>query len=233
MRVLITGSSKGLGAALAIEFAKQGHGVILHGRDVARLDAVAEKISNTGIIARLRGNYKVGGELGHLDGAHTTKGLIGMARILDVDILVNNAAMYLNEPIGDMTIEKAEEIMAVNFMAPVLLTRDIFRHFKKKGRGTIININSIAVGQPSEGEMLYSASKSALWGFMKAFQFEALKHNVTIMNFFLGKMDTGFTMAEDKDKLMQPEEVAEYIVSQVKEYKTIRMGECEILRKRY
>lgn len=219
MKVLVTGSSKGLGAALAVEFGKQGHDVILHGRNVERVNKVANKIS---------GACKIYGDLSDEESVMNIK---GTAQMLDIDVLVNNAGMYLNEPIGDMTVAKVEEIMSVNFAAPIFLTQGAFEHFKKKGHGIIVNINSIAVGQPSEGEMIYSASKSALWGFMKAFEFEALKHNVTVMNFFLGKTDTGFTVSEGN--LMQPEEVAEYIVSQVKEYKTIRMGECDILRKRY
>lgn len=230
MSVLITGSSKGLGEALALAFAKEGHSIVLHGRDENRLKKVGEQLLKIGVGV----NIVCGDLCAYKEENSVIDRLLIYLRGFSVDILINNAGLYLNSSVENMKVEEVENIMTVNFLAPVLLAKGAVEHFKNKGGGVIVNINSIAGKESSEGEALYCASKHALRGFMRSFEWEAIKSNVMVMNFYLGAMKTDFRKSkETSDKFMNPEEVADFIVSTVQSRQSIRVNEIDVLRKCY
>ena len=151
----------------------------------------------------------------------------------DIDILVNNAGVYARKPIDEMAVDEVRQVLEVNLIAPMLLTRQILQFFKQKSAGLIININSIAGKNPSMHESVYCASKHGLRGFMGSLQFESLKYNVPIIDVYLGAMNTEMASARaDTDKFIRTEEVAD-LISNLEDYASMRVNEINILRRVY
>lgn len=223
--VLITGSSRGLGRALARVFSEKEFNVILHGRNEERLEAVKKDVLCSPVECEI-----VSGDLASL---LTIGGLFDVATAKGLDVFVNNAGVYLNADI--ITVEDGEirEMIETNFIAPMLLTKRIFGWFNQKGKGTVININSIAGKNPSKGESIYCASKHGLRGFMGSLQFEA-KGDVRIIDVYLGAMKTDMTKGrEDFDEFMKPLDVAYTIFGLLKARSTVKITEINIARKNY
>jgi short-subunit dehydrogenase len=224
--VLITGSSRGLGRSLSLAFASMGYNIILHGRDRERLSTVQQEI--------MRHNVDCHIVIGEICEEHTIANLTACAEEADIEILVNNAGMYIRKPLDEMTPSEIRKVIDVNLIAPILLTKNIFKLFKSKLSGQIININSIAGKNISALESAYCASKHGLKGFMGAFKFEALEYNVIVLDIFLGAMKSDMTMErKDSEKFIKTEEVAEIISQLSHNYKSMRLNEVEILRKLY
>jgi short-subunit dehydrogenase len=224
--VLITGSSKGLGRSLSLAFASRGYNIILHGRNSERLNTVQQEIVSHNVDCHI--------VLGEISEEHTIGELTARANEADIDILVNNAGMYMRKPLDEMTSSEFRKIIDINLIAPVLLTKNIFKLFKKKLSGQIININSVAGKNASALESAYCASKHGLKGFMEAFKFEALEYNVTVLDIFLGAMQTDMTVERrDSEKFIQIEEAGDFICQMSQNYASMRLNEVEILRKIY
>lgn len=224
--MLITGSSRGLGRSLSLAFASKGYNIILHGRDKDRLNSLMKQVRMNNVDCRV--------VIGDISEEKTIDALTRCSEETNVDILINNAGVYLNKPVDAMSSYEFKKIIDVNLVAPVLLTKNIFELFKRKCSGLIININSIAGKKSSELESAYCASKHGLRGFMGAFQFEALKYNVPIINIYSGAMNTDMTSERGvAQKFIKTEEVAEFIYTVSQNYSSMRVNEIEILRKIY
>jgi len=224
--VLITGASRGLGRSLALAFASKGNNVVLHGRDENRLDAVREEV--------LRHDVSCEVIIGDISQAQTIADLIAGAAKVDVDILINNAGIYVRKAINEISSEDLRRVVEVNLIAPVLLTKGILELFEIRGSGLVVNINSLAGKNPSLHESVYCASKHGLRGFMGALQFETLKYNVPIIQIYLGAMNTDMTAArENTEKFMRTEEVAEFICEISQDHSSMRISEIDILRRIY
>ena len=224
--VLITGASRGLGRSLSLAIAKAGHNVVIHGRDENRLNALKKEIANHNVDCRM--------VIGDLAYERTIHELTDCANRNNVDILINNAGVYLQKSVSEMSTSEFRRIIEVNLIVPVILTKSIFELFKKRNAGLIVNINSLSGKNFSDLEAAYSAGKHGLRGFMGSFQFEALRSNVPIMNIYSGAMDTDMTAdRKDTSKFIRTEEVAEFICSLIHNYKSIRISEIDILRRIY
>ena len=195
--VLITGSNRGLGKALAEAFLEAGHKLILPTRFL----------------------------VGDLAKPETIFRIIGFCQEQNVDIIINNAALYEGHNFLD--------IMQVNFFVPRALILSLWDELKER-KGMIININSLAGKQGGPGEEMYAASKHALKGFSESKQFDATKDNIRILDVFLGAMQTDMTKHRDNyKKLIDPKEVAETILQLIKNRKTMRITELTINRRLY
>ena len=224
--VLITGSSKGLGKSLAFAFAQDGYNVILHGRDERELKVVARRISET------HADHET--VMGDITSEDTIDKLYVAAGRKDIDILINNAGVYANKPFQDMDFKEFERILDVNLMAPIRLIKRIYPIFAKKKSGLIININSMAGKIPNEMEVAYCASKYGLRGFSDSFQVEANRDNVRLISVYLGAMRTAMTKdRSDHQKLIQPHEVADFILALCRNYLSLRVTEINLYRKIY
>ena len=224
--VLITGASKGLGRSLALAFAASGHHVVAHGRDESRLNTVKREIQAHGVDCHAI--------IGDISDEETIRALTACAEKVDVDILINNAGIYLRKPIKEMSPEELRGILEVNLIAPILLTKAILELFERKSSGLIININSVAGKNPGLFESAYCASKHGLRGFMGSLKFETLKYDVPIVDIYLGAMNTDMA-AERKDaaKHIRTEEVAELVSKIAQDYSSMRISEIDILRRIY
>lgn len=224
--VLITGSSKGLGKSLAIEFARNGFNIILHGRDERELRKAEEEV--------LEHNVACDVVRGEITDDKTIDELTQIAEQRNIDVLINNAGVYLNAPFQDMSPQDFKRVIGVNLIAPIILTRRIYPILQKKQAGIIVNINSLAGKNPTDGESAYCASKHGLRGFTKSIQYEANKDNLSIIEVYLGTMNTSMVKGRrDPQKCIQTEEAAECIFELCKQYPSMRIGEIEVSRRRY
>jgi NAD(P)-dependent dehydrogenase (short-subunit alcohol dehydrogenase family) len=156
---LVTGSTGGLGVAIATALAAGGAFVIVSGRDKARGDAVVADIRSAGGSAEF-----VVADLGA--GEHEVRRLAEQATAAAggrIDVLVNNAAMLLMRmPTAQVSDELLRDAFAVNVFAPFLLTGVVAPAMVQRGEGVIVNIGSITGLRGSAGSALYSANKAVI-----------------------------------------------------------------------
>ena len=155
-RALITGSSQGIGLAIAQGLAAAGAKVILNGRDKGRLDAAVARLTAEGATAHssafdVTDEAEVVAAVDHLE---QTFGAI--------DILVNNAGMQFRTPLEDYPAAKWRELMRVNVESVFLVGQAVARHMIKRGRGKIINIGSVQSELARTGIAPYTATKGAV-----------------------------------------------------------------------
>lgn len=222
--VLITGSTKGLGKSLALNFAANKFNIILHGRDQLAMAEVADEVLKKDVVCDA--------VLGDLGSEKTIDNLYEVAKERDLNILINNAAMYVHKPFGEMSAAELKRIIEVNLIAPALLTMRIYPIMKERGSGTIINISSMAATVANELEIGYCSSKHGLRGFTRSFRYEASHHGVQVVSVYLGAMKTGMTSYRtDWERLIDPNEAATIIAGICKDYKTLTINEIDLRRK--
>jgi NAD(P)-dependent dehydrogenase (short-subunit alcohol dehydrogenase family) len=150
--VLVTGSTSGIGQAIAIAFAMRGAHVIAHGRDATRGATVVEELIQHDAKARF-----VGADLSDPAEIHRLAASAG-----PVDILVNNAAIYEFGALLQATADGFDRHMATNARAPMLLVGALAPGMIERGGGAIVNVTTAAVSTPVPGGGVYVASKAAL-----------------------------------------------------------------------
>jgi len=215
--VLITGATRGLGLSLTKAFLVGGYHLILNSKNIG-----ASMNENIDVVK------------GDLADNKTIPALAKIARERNVDVLINNAAIYQNKQFNDMSERDYRHIMEINLAVPIKLTKAIWPIFRKNVRGHVININSVAGKHGSSGESAYSSSKFGLRGFSQSLRVEAAKFNIMITDVFLGAMKTGMTAhRQDHDKLIDPDEAAKVIYTVSATYKTLDISEIEIRRTNY
>jgi gluconate 5-dehydrogenase len=171
---LITGSTRGLGWAMAEAMAERGAHVVITGRDDAEVGERASSLVGRGYSAEGRA-----GDLTDLDGA-----VAGIDQLVEargrLDILVNNAGVNARAPIEDFTRDDWERVLHVNLHAPFVLSQAAARHMKAAGRGRIINTGSImgTVARPTIPA--YVSSKGGLEALTKALAVELSPHGITV-----------------------------------------------------
>lgn len=222
--VLITGSSKGLGKSLALMFARCSHNVVIHGRDRPAIEDVEEEVRKN----------KVNCEavIGDLNAQKTLDNLYEVAFARKIDVLINNAAIHVHKPFGEMSEKEMRRIIEINLIVPAQLTMKIYPIMKERKSGIIININSMAATVANELEAAYVASKHGLRGFARSFRYEATRHGVRVVSVYLGAMRTGMTSYRtDWERLIDPDDVAAIIFNLVQDYKTVKVDEIDLRRK--
>jgi 3-oxoacyl-[acyl-carrier protein] reductase len=198
---LVTGSSRGIGAAVAARLAQEGAAVIVnYATSAQRADEVVEAIRNAGGEAEA-----VGADLASLDGVKTLIAAVDSAfggkfggRL---DILVNNAGTVDYGPFLEQPDDSYDRHFNVNVRAPIALAKDAGRRMAKAGWGRIINIGS-AFGEaaPMGGVTLYIASKFALRGFTRGLSRELGPFGVTVNGVQPGPIDTELSPNEGTDE---------------------------------
>ncbi|KQX23509.1 MULTISPECIES: SDR family NAD(P)-dependent oxidoreductase [unclassified Sphingomonas] len=159
---LVTGSSRGIGAAIAVRLAADGARVVLHAsKDGREATKVAEAIGAAGGIASV--------VLGDLSTAEAPIEIVRAAFGLHgaLDILVNNAAVSEYGLVQDFTADRIDFELALNLRA-VLLTTAEFARVTASPHGRIINISSAAGRHPAHGRSVYSATKGAMEAFTRS-----------------------------------------------------------------
>lgn len=158
-RVLVTGSSSGIGVAIADMLAAEGADVIVHGRNVERTQAVADRITERGGRA-----VAVCGDLSTDEGAAAVaEG--ALSAFGNVDILVNNAGGAIegkDRSWFKATIEEFREGYDQNMLAAVRLIHALVPAMRERGWGRIINISTAAAHTPTSAQAEYGPAKAAM-----------------------------------------------------------------------
>jgi NAD(P)-dependent dehydrogenase (short-subunit alcohol dehydrogenase family) len=149
---LVTGATSGIGRATAIALADAGWRVFGAGRDEARGRELEEQLGDRGEFLRA--------DLGEEEGQSLVDRVLERAGGLDV--LVNNAGMYAQETVPEVTGDSYDRLMAVNLRAAVLLAGSAVRAMRERGGGTIVNVSSEAGLVAVPGQVTYNVSKAAL-----------------------------------------------------------------------
>jgi short-subunit dehydrogenase len=209
---LVTGSTDGLGKLIAVELAKQGANVIVHGRSEEKVQSVIEelkKINADGQHTGITCDFNTPSEI--------EKKFSGIAQI---DILINNAGVWLEGNTVDSSLEKIHELVHVNLVAPLLLTRVLLPVLKKADFAQILNVSSIAGVEIPVGyyHTVYSATKFGVQAFSEALAKEFDNTNVRVMGYYPGGMDTklfakaGLDYKESEPWMFDPQESVDAIV---------------------
>ncbi|MGN8068176.1 SDR family NAD(P)-dependent oxidoreductase [Mucilaginibacter sp. SG564] len=198
---VITGASKGIGAAIAKHYAAAGAKVIVnYASSKEGADKVIKEIINSGGIAiAVQGDVSDKADVTRL--FQTAKTAFG-----NVDILVNNAVSQGYAPIEQISVEAFHQSFNVNVLGPILTIQEALKHFGDKG-GNIINISSGASKYPLPNASLYSSTKAALDAFTIALSKELGAKNVRINSILPGATDTegaasaGVTAGSEYEKM--------------------------------
>ncbi|WGL51421.1 SDR family NAD(P)-dependent oxidoreductase [Nocardioides sp. BP30] len=166
--VLVTGSTGGIGRAIAEAFAEAGAAVIVTGRDADRGAHAVEVIKAHGGDARF-----IRADLGR--GGSAIDALVDEAleRVGRLDVLVNNAAQLITPSASvEVSQELIDEAFAVSVRAPFLLTGRIATHMAQHGGGAVVNLGSLNGFRGSAGSALYSATKATMHSLTKSWAAE-------------------------------------------------------------
>lgn len=184
--VIVTGSTRGIGHAIACAFLEEGASVMITGTGESVNDTV-EELKKKG--------YKVEGYTGDLSVPSNAQGLIDktVECFGGVDVLVNNAGITRDRLLIRMEEEDWDRVISVNLKSTFLCTKAAARIMMKKRKGTIINISSIAGVMGNAGQANYAASKAGIIGFTKSVAREFASRGITCNAIAPGFIETRMT----------------------------------------
>lgn len=172
---LVTGGSKGIGAAICRELAAQGVkvGVNYNTSEDAANEVVAQILNQGGEAFAIRGDVSLPTDTEHLVGAVTE-------RYGGLNILVNNAGITRDGPLLRMTLEDWDAVHNTNLRGAFLMVKAAVRPLQKARHGRIINITSVVGQMGNLGQVNYSASKAGMIGMTLALAKELGRNNITV-----------------------------------------------------
>ncbi|TMR07525.1 SDR family oxidoreductase [Actinomadura soli] len=153
-KALVTASSGGIGAAVAVRLAAEGCAVLVHGRDAARAEAVAGRVRSAGGTAQV--------VLGDLTDDGAAAEVAGRAAAWGVDVLVNNAGPVAEHDWDDAGPAVWLEAMNGNVLSAVRVIRAVLPGMRERGWGRVVNLGSRAATTPLPNLVGYSAAKAAV-----------------------------------------------------------------------
>ena len=177
----ITGSSRGIGRAIALHLAKDGFRVILHGAT-----------ESTKLLDTQKAVEQVGGKaeiaVGDLCNLNAAKAL--SAKVAGADVLILNASLQYRTPWQEISTEAAYEQLNCNFLSSLLLIQATVPYMQKQGWGRIITIGSVQEAKPHPDMLVYSASKAAQTNMMQSLSLQLAKDGITVNNVAPGVINT-------------------------------------------
>ncbi len=222
--VLVTGASGGLGLELARCYAKDGAHVILVARSEQKLRAIAKEFEES---------YQtpitvLPADLTTDSGVDTVTATL-KSQGVTVDVLVNNAGFGDFGEFADSDIAKQQAMIDLNVKAVVAMTHAVLPAMRRKQRGTILNVASIAAFQSGPYMAIYYATKAFVLSFSEALARELKGSGITVTTLCPGPIKTGFEDAADLENsklfrslpVASAEEVAAYGYRMAKKGKTI------------
>jgi len=187
---LVTGGSRGMGAAIALRLAEDGANVVITYQSSA--ERAQEVVANMRALGVEAAAIKA-------DAAETNDLLEAVEQVADafgkIDILVNNAGVFNVKPLQDFSLEEYEQTMSVNVRSVFVGTQAVLKHMPAGGRVITVGSN-LAEHVPMPGSTLYSASNAALIGFTKALAREIGEREITANIVHPGSTNTDMNPAD-------------------------------------
>ncbi|MBM7692800.1 3-oxoacyl-[acyl-carrier protein] reductase [Peribacillus deserti] len=212
---LVTGGGRGIGRAAAIALAKEGVNVGLIGLNMSNLEKVTEELEPYDITTSA-----ARGDVSDLESVTSAVEHI-KADLGSIDILINNAGIAKFGGFLELSPEEWENIIRVNLMGVYNVTRAVLPGMIEAKSGDIINISSSAGQKGAPVTSAYSASKFAVLGLTESLMLEVRKHNIRVSALTPSTVATDLAYENnltegDPEKVMQPEDLAEFMVAQLK-----------------
>lgn len=188
-RALVTGSSRGIGLAIAQAFAGVGAAIVLNARDNVALGAAAHDLATTGatvnaIVFDVANRDSVGDAVAHIE-----------AEIGPIDILVNNAGMQFRGALEAFPPEKFDQLITTNVTSVFNVGQAVARHMIARGQGKIINICSVMSGLARPTTVPYATSKAAVANLTRGMAVEWARHGLNVNGIAPGYFATELNQA--------------------------------------
>lgn len=224
---LITGAGKGIGKAIALALAAEGVNIALLARTEEDLLEVAKEVTALGVKA-----VTVVADISSLEDVNKSTGVV-FNKFDTIDILINNAGIGKFGKFLELSVKDWEQVIQVNLMGTYYVTRAYLPQMIERKSGDIINISSTAGLKGAAITSAYSASKFAVLGLTESLMQEVRKHNIRVTA--LTPSTAATDMAIDlnltdgnPETVMQPEDIAELIVAQLKLNKRVFVKDAGI-----
>jgi len=206
---IVTGASRGIGRGIALRLAKEGHDLMLFGRDKSALEQVNQEIQTFGVKTEMF--------LG--DAADQKFVNDSVQKILKnhgrIDHLINNAGMGILKKFVDSSLEEFKQQIDVNLYGVYNFTKSVINHMIENRKGSIVNISSLAGKNAFVGGTMYGATKHALMGFTKSLMLEVREYSIRVAAICPGSVDTNFNPnrneISEKKNILLSEDVAETV----------------------
>jgi NAD(P)-dependent dehydrogenase (short-subunit alcohol dehydrogenase family) len=206
---LVTGATSGIGRAIALQLAREGAEVIVHGRDADRGAAIVEAIAATGGKARF-----IAADLGD---AADVKRLAEEAG--EVDVLVNNAGSSVFGSTADLDVDAFDALFAGNVRAPYFLVAAFGPKMAARGNGSIISVSSMAGQIGLANAAAYGATKAAISSMTRSWAAEFSPRGVRVNAIAPGPVKAkepsavidALAATTPLDRAAEPEEIAEVV----------------------
>ncbi|MEK4749123.1 3-ketoacyl-ACP reductase [Bacillus circulans] len=224
----ITGAGRGIGKAVAVALANEGVNIGLLARTEGALQEVAKEVEALGVKAAYA-TVDVSSLEEVEQAISTLTNELGKA-----DILINNAGIGKFQSLLDMDPEEWKQIIDVNLMGPYYVTKAVLPQLIEKNGGDIINISSTNGLNGAATSSAYSASKFGLIGMTESLAQEVRRNNIRVTSLTPSTVATDLAVKTDlikgdAEKYMQPEDIAELIVSQLKLHPRIYVKTATVL----
>ena len=212
---LVTGAGKGIGRAIAIALAKEGVHVALLARTSSDLQKVADEVEKEGVKAVI-----LTADVSDINSVNKAVDA-AQASLGDIDILINNAGIASFGKFLEIEPAEWENIIKVNLLGVYYTTRAVLPSMIERQTGDIVNISSTAGQRGSALTSAYSASKFGLIGLSESLMQEVRKYNIRVTTLTPSTVATDLAIElaltdGNPEKVMQPEDFAELIISQLK-----------------
>lgn len=192
--VLVTGATRGIGRAIALELGRAGATVAGTATSEAGAQAISQGLAEAGV-------QGAGFVLDVTDAAQIDAVLGDIVRRFgDVAVLVNNAGITRDNLLLRMKDEEWDDILATNLKSVYRLSKAVLRGMMKARSGRIINIGSVVGATGNAGQANYAAAKAGMIGFSKSLAREIGSRNITVNCVAPGFIDTDMTRALTEDQ---------------------------------
>jgi NAD(P)-dependent dehydrogenase (short-subunit alcohol dehydrogenase family) len=220
---IVTGAGIGIGKGIAHSFASEGAKLVLAGRNLQRLNAVADELRSQGASV-LSVPTDVGHEREVIALFETTMREYGR-----VDILVNNAGLVDQAPLEQTSLESWQRILDANLTGPFLCTREALKIMKPQGGGRIINIGSISAQMPRPYFVAYSCSKMALVALTTTTALEGRDHGIVASCIHPGNVNTAQMEETPDEPAMAVDDVVKVVMTMATLPLTMNLVEAIVL----
>jgi 3-oxoacyl-[acyl-carrier protein] reductase len=211
---LVTGATEGIGRATALALGHAGHRIGVVARTESKVRQLVAHLKEEGIEAA-----GAAADVGQPEPASRAVGELTGA-LGEIDVLVNNAGVLIAKPFEELTLDDWDTTMATNVRSLYLMSRAVLPAMRRRQRGTIVNVASLAGRSGFAGGTAYSASKHAVLGFSRSLMLEVRKENIRVIAICPGSVDTGMLrdqtmLKSNPEQILKPADVAEAILHSI------------------